>query len=175
MIGNHKVILIAAVDNNWAIGKGNKLPWHIPSDLKFFNSVTLGNYVVYGYNTLQSLPHSSPLQNRENIILTTKDLHIDSSNAHVAHSVDEVISMLESRENCNDVYIAGGQSIYKQFFQYCDHALITKVQIEVEGADAYMLNLDNMPNCEELDHVISTTENGMNIEFHMYKIHKPEK
>ena len=62
--------LIAAVDNNWAIGKNNQLLVRIPMDQKFFREMTTGKVVVMGRKTLESFPNSRPLKNRTNIVLT---------------------------------------------------------------------------------------------------------
>ena len=65
-----KVSIIAAVADNLAIGKDNKLPWHLPADLKHFKELTTGHAVVMGKRTFESLPNG-PLPNRKNIVLTS--------------------------------------------------------------------------------------------------------
>src|SRR6266436_1792113 len=71
------IIGIVAVDRNLAIGKGGTLPWHYPADMKFFKQTTLGNAVVMGSRTWQTL--KKPLPDRMNIVLSTKQsIGIDS-------------------------------------------------------------------------------------------------
>ena len=65
-----KISIIAAVADNFAIGKSNKLPWHLPADLKHFKQLTTGHAVVMGKRTFESLPNG-PLPNRKNIVLTS--------------------------------------------------------------------------------------------------------
>ena len=81
--------LIAAVDNNWAIGKNNNLLVRIPMDQKFFRETTTGKVVVMGRKTLESFPGGRPLKMRTNIVLThNPDYKVD--NAIVVHSMEEL-------------------------------------------------------------------------------------
>ena len=130
--------LIAAVDKNWAIGKGNDLLVDIPEDKRFFREETLGKVVVMGRKTLESLPTGS-LDFRTNIVLT-KDKNYRPKDICVCHSVDEVLEVVSDYDT-NDVYIIGGQSIYEQFVDLCDVAHITKVDYKYD-ADKYFPNLD---------------------------------
>ena len=98
--------LIAAVDKNWAIGKGNDLLVDIPEDKRFFREETLGKVVVMGRKTLESLPTGS-LDFRTNIVLT-KDKNYRPKDICVCHSVDEVLEVVSDYDT-NDVYIIGGQ------------------------------------------------------------------
>jgi dihydrofolate reductase len=117
--------LIAAVDNNWAIGKNNQLLVRIPMDQKFFREMTTGKVVVMGRKTLESFPNSRPLKNRTNIVLTHNPSY-EVEGAVVVHSLDELHKELE-KYNSEDIYIIGGQKIYEQLVDECDVAHITKV------------------------------------------------
>ena len=141
MIGSHRLILIAAVDQNWAIGRDNKLLWHIPTDMKRFKKLTENNIVVYGYNTLLSFPHRKILPNRDNIILTSKIIACGSDRMQVAHSIQDVLNIIESFQDKRDVFICGGASVYKQFIDMCDLAYITHIDAVAEGADAFIPKL----------------------------------
>lgn len=137
--------LIVAVDKNWAIGKDNRLLVSIPADMKFFRSVTTGKVVVMGRKTLESFPNGLPLKNRTNIVLTQNpDFRV--KDAIVCHSVPEVLEELKQYES-GDVYVIGGDSIYRQFLPYCDVAHVTKVDHTYE-AGAWFPNLDEMPEWE---------------------------
>ena len=120
--------LIAAVDNNWAIGKNNQLLVRIPMDQKFFREMTTGKVVVMGRKTLESFPNSRPLKNRTNIVLTHNPSY-EVEGAVVVHSLDELHKELE-KYNSEDIYIIGGQKIYEQLVDECDVAHITKVDFE---------------------------------------------
>ena len=134
--------LIAAVDNNWAIGKNNQLLVRIPMDQKFFREMTTGKVVVMGRKTLESFPNSRPLKNRTNIVLTHNPSY-EVEGAVVVHSLDELHKELE-KYNSEDIYIIGGQKIYEQLVDECDVAHITKVDFEYD-ADAYFPNLVEKP------------------------------
>jgi dihydrofolate reductase len=129
------ISLTVIVDENLGIGYENKLLAHIPEDLQHFKSITSGKVVVMGYNTYLSLPpHSKPLPNRTNVVLTRKDLNIDG--VIVKSSVEEVLQMIEEDYPNQEIIIMGGQSIYSQFLPYADRMYITHVFRKFE-ADAF--------------------------------------
>lgn len=137
--------LIVAVDENWAIGKDNKLLVSIPSDMKFFRQTTTGKVVVMGRKTLESFPNGLPLKNRTNIVLTrSRDYKV--KDAVMVHSVPELLAELE-KYNSEDVYVIGGDSVYRELLPYCDTAHVTKISHAYE-ADAYFPNLDEMEEWE---------------------------
>jgi len=131
--------LIVAVDNNWAIGNKNQLLVRIPNDHKHFREETTGKVVVLGRKTLETFPQGLPLKNRTNIILS-KDTKYQVKDAIVVHSIEELLKEL-AKYNDEDIYIIGGDSVYKQMLPYCDVAHVTKIDHEYE-ADAYFPNLD---------------------------------
>ena len=133
--------LIVAVDKNWAIGLKNKLLVSIPEDMKFFRTETAGKVVVMGRKTLESFPGGMPLKNRTNIVLTGNPEY-QVKGAVVLHTVEEVLKELEQYPS-GEVYIIGGESIYRQFLPYCDVAHVTKINYAYE-ADTYFPNLDEM-------------------------------
>ena len=131
--------LIVAVDNNWAIGNKNELLVRIPNDHKHFREETTGKVVVLGRKTLETFPQGLPLKNRTNIILSTnKDYQV--KDAIVVHSIEELLEELKKYQK-EDIYIIGGDSVYRQMLPYCNVAHITKIDHEYE-ADAYFPNLD---------------------------------
>ena len=131
--------LIVAVDNNWAIGNKNQLLISIPNDQKHFREETTGKVVVLGRKTLATFPQGLPLKNRTNIILS-KDKNFKVKDALVVHSVEELLEQLKQYDS-EDVYIIGGESIYRQMLPYCDMAHVTKIDYSYE-ADTYFPNLD---------------------------------
>ena len=133
---------IVAVDNNWAIGNKGKLLVSIPNDMKRFREITTGKVVVLGRKTMATFPNGMPLKNRTNIVLT-KDEKYKAGDAIVVHSIDELLEELK-KYNTEDVYIIGGDSVYKQLLPYCDVAHVTKIDFAYE-ADTYFPNLDEMP------------------------------
>lgn len=135
--------LIVAVDSNWAIGNKNELLVRIPNDMKSFREMTTGKVVVLGRKTLETFPQGQPLKNRTNIILSTNP-NYKVKDAIVVHSVDELLEELKNY-NDEDVFIIGGDSIYRQMLPYCNVAHVTKIDHAYE-ADAYFPNLDQDEN-----------------------------
>ena len=133
--------LIVAVDNNWAIGCKNSLLVSIPADHKMFRQETTGKVVVLGRKTLETFPQGMPLKNRTNIILSTNP-DDQVKDAIIVHSKEELLEELK-KYNSEDVYIIGGESVYRMMLPYCDVAHVTKIDHEYE-ADAYFPNLDEM-------------------------------
>uniref|UniRef100_UPI004056B390 dihydrofolate reductase n=1 Tax=Acetatifactor sp. TaxID=1872090 RepID=UPI004056B390 len=131
--------VIVAVDNNWAIGNKNELLIRIPNDHKHFREETVGKVVVLGRKTLETFPQGQPLQKRTNIILST-DKNYKVKDAIVVHSIEELLEELK-KYNDENIYIIGGDSVYRQMLPYCNVAHITKIDHEYE-ADAYFPNLD---------------------------------
>lgn len=131
---------IVAVDNNWAIGCKNSLLVRIPADHKNFRQETTGKVVVLGRKTLETFPQGMPLQNRTNIILSTNpDYRV--KDAVVVHSKEELDAELKKYPT-EDVYIIGGESVYRMMLPACDVVHVTKIDHDYE-ADAYFPNLDN--------------------------------
>ena len=131
--------LIAAVDKNWAIGYQNKLLTSIPEDMKFFRQTTTGKVVVMGRKTLESFPGKKPLKNRTNIVVTKKPSY-QAEGAIVVHNEDELREELK-KDDSEDIFVIGGESIYRQLLDECDKAYITKIEYAYT-ADAYFPNLD---------------------------------
>lgn len=130
---------IVAVDNNWAIGCKNSLLVRIPADHKNFRQETTGKVVVLGRKTLETFPQGMPLPNRTNIILSTNpDYQV--KDAVVVHSKEELDAEL-NKYPTEDVYIIGGESIYRLMLPECDVVHVTKIDHDYE-ADAYFPNLD---------------------------------
>ncbi|MBS6397396.1 MAG: dihydrofolate reductase [Clostridiales bacterium] len=135
--------LIVAVDRNWGIGYQNKLLVSIPEDMKFFRSETSGKVVVMGRKTLESFPNGLPLKNRTNIVLT-RNTDYQAKGAIVLHSVEEVLEELKKYAR-EDIYVIGGDSIYKEFLPYCSVAHVTRIDHAYE-ADAFFPKIDEMPD-----------------------------
>ncbi len=159
--------LIAAVDKNWAIGLNNKLLVSIPADMKFFRETTTGKVVVMGRKTLESFPNGLPLKNRTNIVLTS-DKSYSVKDAIIVHTLEELREEM-SKYPSEDIYVIGGESIYRQLLDDCDVAHITKIDFAYD-ADAYFPNLD-----EKEEWVItadSDEQTYFDLEYYFYKYEK---
>ena len=132
---------ILAADKNWGIGYNNRLLVSIPSDMKFFRQTTTGKVVVMGRKTLESFPNGLPLKNRTNIVLTANPDY-DVKDAVIVHSKDELLEVLK-KYNEDDIYVIGGESVYRMMLPYCDTVLVTKIDRAFQ-ADTHFPNLDEM-------------------------------
>ncbi|MDD2979335.1 MAG: dihydrofolate reductase [Hespellia sp.] len=133
--------VIVAADKNWAIGNNNQLLVSIPSDMKFFRSETMGKVVVMGRKTLESFPSGQPLKSRTNIVLT-KDKNYEVKGAIIVHTMEEMLEEIKKYDT-NDVYVIGGESIYRQLLDYCNIAYVTRIDHAYQ-ADTHFPNLDEM-------------------------------
>lgn len=159
--------LIAAVDSNWAIGNKNQLLVRIPADQKFFRETTTGKVVVMGRKTLESFPNGLPLKNRTNIVLT-HDKNYNVKDAIILHSMEALREELKKYPS-EDIYIIGGETIYRQLLDECEVAHITKINFEYQ-ADAYFPNLDEMPEWKIT--ADSEEQTYFDLEYYFYKYEK---
>jgi len=128
------IIGIVEVDHNLAIGKGGRLPWHYSADLKFFKETTIGNAVVMGRHTWQTL--KGPLPNRQNIVLS-RDQNLAANETLIVMS--DVDSVLEyARKQDEHLFVIGGAKVYESFLLHIQRWIVTEVPLAVEGADTFM-------------------------------------
>lgn len=158
--------LIVAVDKNWAIGCNNELLVSIPADMKFFRQTTTGKVVVMGRKTLESFPNGMPLKNRTNIVLTAKQDY-KAEGAVIVHSLEELLEELK-KYNSEDIYVIGGDSIYRQLLPYCDLAHVTKIDHAYQ-ADAFFPNLDERPEWQMIDDSEEQTYFDLEYQFLLYQ------
>jgi len=132
------LVLIAAVDKNWGIGKDNKLLKPVPEDLKRFSGFTRGNMIIVGRKTLESFKDKKPLPDRINVVLT-RDIKFNREGTVVAHDIKDLESITENYSG--EIYVCGGASIYSLLLPYCSKAFITQIDEEFD-ADTHLVNLD---------------------------------
>ena len=137
--------IIAAVDDNWAIGFQNSLLVRIPRDQQMFREMTEGKVIVIGRKTLETFPQKQPLKKRVNIVLS-RDKNCTVKDATVVHSIDALMKELGKYDD-KDIYVTGGASVYEQLLPYCDTAYITKINHTYQ-ADAYFPRLDALEEWE---------------------------
>lgn len=159
--------LIVAVDKNWAIGLKNKLLVSIPADMKFFRETTTGKVVVMGRKTLESFPNGLPLKNRTNIVLTHRKEY-QVKDAIIVHSLEELREELKKYKS-EDIYVIGGEGIYRQLLEDCEVAHVTKIDYAFE-ADAYFPNLDEMPEWQITGE--SEEQTYFDLEYYFYRYEK---
>ncbi|MFZ5723675.1 MAG: dihydrofolate reductase [Pseudomonadota bacterium] len=136
-----RLSLIAALADNGVIGRDNKLPWHLPGDLKYFKAVTLGKPVIMGRKTWESL--GRPLPGRTNIVITRRRDYAPPG-AKVAGSLEEAlrlagqVALIDGVDEC---VVIGGAEIYAQALPRCDRMYLTEVHADVAG-DAFFPSFD---------------------------------
>lgn len=156
--------IIACVDNNWGIGNDGKLLFSIQQDMEFFRFMTINNIVVMGKKTFDTL-RTKPLPNRINVVLT-RDTDFKPEGAEVCHSVEEALDFLRDRQE--NVFIIGGEEIYKTFLPYCNKAYITKVFTE-KKADKHMVNLDSEADWTQTQTTKDFTHGEVSYSFTVYE------
>jgi dihydrofolate reductase len=131
--------LIAAVSSDYGIGFKNDLLFKIPEDQKFFKEQTLGKTVVMGRKTFESLPGKKPLKDRKNIVLT-RDKDFSAEGAEVFFDIPPLLEYLKGH-NSDDVFVIGGETVYRALMPYCNAALVTKIDSSKE-ADRFFPDID---------------------------------
>ncbi len=156
--------IIVAVAQNNAIGKDNKLLWHLSEDLKYFKKTTLGSPIIMGRKTWESLPFK-PLPKRENVVISTnKDYKVEG--ATLVHSTKEAVEYCKKFEK---IFVIGGETIYKALMPYCDRLYITKVYKDFE-ADTFFPNIDaSIWALEFQSQMHKDEESGLEFQFLVYK------
>ena len=131
------VSLIAALDRNCAIGRGNALPWHLPDDLRRFKALTLGKPVLMGRKTAESLGHALP--KRRNLVLT-RGGRVPFAGMQAVASLHEAITLAagEAGELC----VIGGGEVYALALPRATQLHLTWVDTTVDQADAFFPRFD---------------------------------
>lgn len=128
---------IVAIDLRGAIGCDNTLPWRLKSDMAFFREQTLGNSVIMGRKTYNSLG-SKPLPRRNNIVLSHNTVLFEGvPTCQLARSIDEALFLAE-RNADEEIFVIGGAQTYEQFDDLVDRYLVTIVDHQVPNADAFL-------------------------------------
>ena len=136
---NITLSLIVAMADNRTIGRNNELPWHLPDDLKYFKSVTMGKPIVMGRKTFDSI--GRPLPGRLNIVIT-RNAEWQHSGVKTAASLQQAVAIAaeanpqDQAALIQEVMVIGGEEIYRTAIELADRLYITRVQAEVEG-DAF--------------------------------------
>lgn len=131
------ISFLLALDRNKLIGKDNDLPWHLPADLNYFKRVTMGHTIVMGRKTYQSI--GKPLKGRENVVLT-HDPHFEAPGCTVVHSPEDVLKL--SRPD-NEVFVIGGNGVFKAFEPYVDRLYLTEIDHAFEGDTYFTMDYAN--------------------------------
>ncbi len=160
--------LIVAVDENWGIGKGNELLFHIPEDMKVFRNTTIGKTVICGKNTLMSFPGSRPLPNRRHLVLTKSGVE-KNENIISFSDLNSLLSYVASHPE-EEYFVIGGESVYRQLYKKCKRAYVTKIYDSSKEADVHFPNLDLDPSfAVSCSGERQQSSNGIQFAFYTYE------
>ncbi|MDA5193411.1 dihydrofolate reductase [Govanella unica] len=141
MADSIRVSAIVAVASNRVIGLDNKMPWHLPADLKYFRAVTMGKPVLMGRKTFQSI--GRPLPGRDNIVIT-RSADWQAEGVSTAQSLEAAIAAGKNAAEArgvDEIMIIGGAQIYALALPLTDRLYVTEVTLTPEG-DSYFPPLD---------------------------------
>lgn len=130
-----QISIVVAASDNQVIGIENKLPWHLPADLKFFKNLTIGHAIIMGRKTFESIGKALP--NRRNLVIT-RDRYFAAEGCELFHSLEEAIDACVEGET----FIIGGDSIYKQALSLCNKIYLTRVHTHIENGQAFFPELN---------------------------------
>ncbi|MCP4321879.1 MAG: type 3 dihydrofolate reductase [Psychromonas sp.] len=155
-----KISMIAAMAEDRIIGLDNKMPWHLPADLKFFKRVTLGKPVIMGRKTYQSI--GRPLPGRKNIVLT-RDENLVIEGVDCVQTIEQAQALLG---DIDEVMIIGGATIYQQFLSKADRLYLTFIDLKTEG-DTQFPDYQQVAKWSEVDREehLKDEKNAYNCQF----------
>ena len=136
--GKPALVLIAALDRRQAIGRGNAMPWHLPNDLKRFKALTLGQPVLMGRKTAESLGRVLP--KRRNLVLTRSG-HVPFEGMEAVSSLGQAQAIARI-DGADTLSVSGGGEIYALALPVADRRHLTGVDVDVEDADAFFPQFD---------------------------------
>lgn len=152
-----RIAMIAAMANNRVIGKDNKMPWHLPEDLRHFKAMTLGKPVVMGRKTFESI--GKPLPGRHNIVISRQaGLQIDGVSCVTSFDAAKQVA-----GECAELVIMGGGQLYAQLLPLADTLYLTHINLDVEG-DTYFPAWDGQ-QWFETDRCRGESANGLEYHF----------
>lgn len=158
--------LIVAVDKNWAIGYEGDLLVKIPEDLMFFKEKTTGKAIIMGRKTLESMPGGKPLPNRFNIVISNqKNYKVEG--AVVVHSLEEALQAVSGYKE-EEIFIIGGETIYRQMLTGCKVAYVTKIDNAYQ-ADAFFPCLDELEEWKLVEVTEGAEEQELKYQFCTYE------
>ena len=128
-----EIILIVSVSRDGVIGKEGGIPWNLKEDLKFFRKKTSNSPVIMGRATYESI--GKPLPNRLNIVVTRSTKYIEG--IEKVTTVKKAIEAASKYKKYNEIYVIGGENIYKEFLPIANRMLITEVELEIPEGDTF--------------------------------------
>ncbi|MBS1597681.1 MAG: dihydrofolate reductase [Bacteroidetes bacterium] len=126
------ISLIVAASTNNAIGKDNRLLWHLPNDMKYFKNTTWAMPVIMGRKTYESMDNTV-LHGRFNIIVTRqKNWNAGDDRVQIANSLDKAIELAKETD-CKEVFVIGGGELFKESMSVANRIYLTRVHVTIDG------------------------------------------
>lgn len=138
--------IIVALSTNNVIGRGNRLPWHMPADLKHFKALTMGHHLLMGRKTF--LEVGKPLPGRINVVIT-RDPHFVPEGVAISRSIDEAINKAEAAGDL-EIFLAGGGEIFRQTIHRANRMYLTRIHTDIEG-DTFFPEFDDVNEWKLID------------------------
>lgn len=138
-----EISAVVATSLNYIIGKDGKLPWYLPKDLKRFKNLTYGHHIIMGRNTFESI--GTALPGRRNIVISTTLRYKDYPNEDIEIFEDLKTALKFILERRDQIFIIGGQQIFRTALPFIDKIYLTQVQEYIEG-DAMFPIIGNFEN-----------------------------
>jgi dihydrofolate reductase len=150
------ISIIAAIDSNKGIGKGGKIPWHLPEDLKHFKEITSGHPVIMGRKTYESIGRI--LQDRTNIVITHDVSKVKTHGPGlpvVAVSLEDAIAAARQSPGAEEIFIIGGGQIYQESLPFVEKLYLTVIDRDF-NCDTFF------PDFREFEKIIKKEDNSSN-------------
>ena len=152
-----RIAMIAAMANNRVIGKDNKMPWHLPEDLRHFKAMTLSKPIVMGRKTYESI--GRPLPGRHNIVISRNN-QLSIEGVTCVKSFDEAIT---AAGDCEEMVVIGGGQLYQQLLPQADVLYLTLIDVDVEGDTVFPVWDDGSWDLQ--NSVTATNDKGLQYSF----------
>lgn len=142
-----RISAIVAMSENRVIGNDNQLPWHLPADLKYFKKITVGNSILMGRKTYESI--GRPLPERNNIIVT-RDAHFKAPGCLVVNSLETALASVAEQK---EIFVIGGAMLYQQMLPRIQRLYVTQIHQDFVG-DTYFpqMDMNDWQEAERVDH-----------------------
>jgi len=121
------ISLVAAMAKNRVIGLDNKMPWHLPADLKHFKAVTMSKPIIMGRKTFESIGRALP--GRRNIVIS-RNSNFKAAGCELVNSIEAAIAVTQDE---HEIMFIGGGYLYQQIINQADRLYLTFIDLEVEG------------------------------------------
>jgi dihydrofolate reductase len=146
-----RISIIVAVAENGVIGRGGKLPWHLPADLGRFKRLTMGHTVIMGRRTWESI--GRPLPGRRMVVVSRQpEYHIDEGNVATVDSLDQALNLAEAADE-DEAFVIGGAELFREALPRADRLYRTRVRAVIAGDTHFPeVNWDEWRRVESSDH-----------------------